>query len=285
MRKKLRDYDGLVKFKRTVVGYLTGKRGKSWLDVLSAFPIFSPLSVGNYRSNTELTIQAVNQTFPVLRDLTRYLQGDLLAIKDIRSFPKNDIELKAVEDLSALFDKFGSDKSNHHTYHYFYGAALCRLQKVDALFEVGLGTNNTDVVSNMGRHGKPGASLRAFREFLPNANIFGADIDKRILFSEEKISTFYVDQTSQDTFTALGENLPEEMDMIIDDGLHSPNANILTLKFGLEKVRVGGWVVIEDIRLASLPVWQVVSALLPENYESHIYDAEGIALFAVQRIS
>ena len=42
--------------------------------------------------------------------------------------------------------------------------------------------------------GKPGASLRVWRDYFPNAIIYGADIDKDILFAEERIKTFYIDQ-------------------------------------------------------------------------------------------
>ena len=45
-----------------------------------------------------------------------------------------------------------------------------------------MGTNNPNLVSTMGSSGRPGASLYAFKEYLPNAIIYGADIDKDILF-------------------------------------------------------------------------------------------------------
>lgn len=154
---------------------------------------------------------------------------------------------------------------------------------VSQLLEIGLGTNHLDVVSNMGRQGQPGASLRAFRDFLPGANLIGADIDRRILFEEERIATFYVNQTDADTFEMLGRNLPARIDFIIDDGLHSPNANLHTVRFGLERLAEGGWMVVEDIRLQALPVWQLVSALLPDDYESFIFNANGIGLFAVHK--
>ena len=69
-------------------------------------------------------------------------------------------------------------------------------EEISNLLEIGLGSNNTDLVSSMGKEGKPGASLRAFRDFCINAEVIGADIDKRILFKEDRIKTFYVDQTN-----------------------------------------------------------------------------------------
>ena len=39
----------------------------------------------------------------------------------------------------------------------------------------------------MGSEGVPLASLRAWRDYFKNANIYGADIDKGILKDEERI--------------------------------------------------------------------------------------------------
>lgn len=274
-----------VDLKRALMGRLSGKRGHSRLDILSTFPIFSPISVGNYKLNSELTIQSINETIPLLLDLVVSVGGRQTPVESITMCPQTSEEKFAVERLKLLLDSYGSDKANHHNYHYFYGTALYRMGQVSELLEVGLGTNNLDVVSNMGRKGRPGASLRAFRDFLPGANLLGADIDRRILFSEDRIKTFHVDQTDALTFQLLGCNLPKKIDFIIDDGLHSPNANLQTLRFGLERLSVGGWIVIEDIRLNALPVWQLVAALLPEQYESMIFEASGMGMFAVQKKS
>src|SRR5262249_16105280 len=135
------------------------------------------------------------------------------------------------------------------------------------LFEIGLGTNNPDVVSTMGPSGKPGASLRAFRDFCPNAQVFGADIDRPILFDEDRIRTYYVDQTKFSSFDELYSNLSGGMfDLVIDDGLHSPNANIATMLFALKILKPSGFFIVEDICSSSIPIWQVVAAILPENY-------------------
>ena len=136
----------------------------------------------------------------------------------------------------------------------------------------------------MGTEGQPGASLRAFREFLPRAEIYGADIDRRILFEDERIHTFFLDQTNPQSFDVLGASIPTDFDLIIDDGLHSPNANIATLSFGLGKLKIGGWLVVEDIAPPALPLWRVISAILPEEYESHIVSAKEAILYSVRRL-
>ena len=65
------------------------------------------------------------------------------------------------------------------------------------MIECGIGTNNPNIPSSMGIKGKPGASLRMWRDFFPNATVIGVDIDKNILFSETRIQTFQCDQTDK----------------------------------------------------------------------------------------
>lgn len=73
------------------------------------------------------------------------------------------------------------------------------------------------------------------------------------------------------------------IDLIVDDGLHAPNANLAVLVFGLEKLSHDGWLVIEDIPERAVPLWEVVAALLADTDASHLLRAEGALAFAVQR--
>jgi hypothetical protein len=103
------------------------------------------------------------------------------------------------------------------------------------------------------------------------------------LFEEERIKTFYVDQTDQKTLHALGEIIEDSFDLIIDDGLHSPNANLAVLLFGIKKLKPNGWLVIEDIKPKSIPVWQIIAALFPLNYQPFlITDKFGSVVFIVK---
>jgi cephalosporin hydroxylase len=151
------------------------------------------------------------------------------------------------------------------------------------IFEIGLGTNNVDVVSTMGTHGKPGASLRAFREFQKNCSIYGADFDKRILFKENRIQTFFVDQTNVKTFKNLQLKIGSNFDLMIDDGLHSPNANLNSLYFFLKNIKVGGYAVIEDININTEPIWNIVSQLIKFNFISAFIKTKTACMFIVKR--
>jgi hypothetical protein len=128
-------------------------------------------------------------------------------------------------------------------------------QKAIRLFELGLGTNNLDVLSNMGPQGRPGASLRGWRDYFPYGQIYGADIDKRILFEDSRIKTFYCDQTDPQTIAELWSNpeLNENFDIIIEDGLHTFDANICFFENSIHKLNKGGLYIIEDIYGPNIP--------------------------------
>jgi hypothetical protein len=187
-------------------------------------------------------------------------------ILDMQDFKNNN-----QEKLGSLFNKFGSDKSAKHDYYIFYSYILSNIglnSKLNIL-EIGLGTNNPTLISNMGINGKPGASLRAFKEFLPNSSIYGADIDKNILFNEDRIKTTYVDQLNEETFKNIDSFGDIKYDLIVDDGLHSIGANLNTLIFALNKIKKNGWVVIEDIYL--IDNWNVIDFILSKNNEYEIF--------------
>lgn len=153
-------------------------------------------------------------------------------------------------------DKGSTDIVNSwHNYTTFYYLIFKHLQnKSIRLFELGLGTNNTDIPSNMGSNGRPGASLYGWAEFFPNAKIFGADIDSSILFNIENIRTFFCDQTSSSSIQTLWSHgdLNENFDIIIDDGLHEFDANVCFFENSIYKLNVNGIFIIEDIHVNSI---------------------------------
>lgn len=157
-------------------------------------------------------------------------------------------------DLCYLLFKYGSDKTSlkdWHNYSLLYSELFRDYQfSAKNILEIGIGTNYLDVKSSMGLNGKPGASLRAFRDFFKNANIIGADIDTRILFEEPRINTYYVDQTKRDTLIDLVSHFHEPFDILIDDGLHEAFANKNCFEFFFpDWIQPGGLYIIEDIHI------------------------------------
>jgi hypothetical protein len=274
---------GVRSARRFLQGSIVGVRSN--YEIATALAAFSPNSPGSIEAITDLALQSAQQTFPLICSLVKAVSPSLITPEPIESLFTPEASRNGSAELAALFNQYGSDKSSVHDYHLLY-AALLGPRRSDPLrlLEIGLGTNNPNVVSTMGPSGRPGASLRAFRDFFPNAQVFGADIDRRILFDEDRIRTYYIDQTRSSSFDELYSNLADRMfDLVIDDGLHSPNANIATMLFALKILGPSGFFIVEDISSSSIPIWQVVAALLPENYNPKVIQAKGGLLFVIQK--
>ena len=172
--------------------------------------------------------------------------------KQAVNFLTRDILQLPPTDLCKLMAENGSDKAgewHNYTLYFDHLFAGFRESKFN-LLEVGVGTNHTDVPSSMGINGVPGASLRAWRDYFSHANVYGADVDRRILFHEDRISTLFVDQTNPHSIDQMWRLLPAEpFAIIIDDGLHTFEANKNLLAASLGKLSPGGFYVIEDISL------------------------------------
>jgi hypothetical protein len=109
----------------------------------------------------------------------------------------------------------------------------------------------------MGVPGRPGASLRGWRELFPHAHVYGADVDTTILFEEDRIKTFRCDQLDEESIRVLWSqpDLQAGMDIIIEDGLHTFEANVSFLEGSVERLRTGGIYVIEDIATDMVDRW------------------------------
>jgi len=165
-----------------------------------------------------------------------------------------------------------SSKHNYTTFYY----SIFNPIRMDTLrvFELGLGTNNVHLPSSMGANGRPGASLFGWNEFFPNSMIFGADIDKDILFQTEKIKTFYCDQLNVDAIVQMWNEpvLAQPFDIIIEDGLHEYKANVCFFENSIHKLAVNGYYIIEDVKTNMLPAWHAKVKEWSTKYSNLVFD-------------
>ncbi len=186
-----------------------------------------------------------------------------------------DFDATLPTELCELMGKYGSDKGNKnlnispHNYSTLYFKLFNTIKNKNLrIFELGLGTNNVNIPSNMGANGKPGASLRAWADFFPNSLIFGADIDKDILFEADRIKTYYCNQLNPEDIRNLWNinELRENFDIIIEDGLHTPEANICFFENSIHKLKQGGYYIIEDIYIDTSVFENIIQSKWKKQY-------------------
>ena len=260
-------------------------RKTSKLNLLLTFSTFKPHGNQSYESFVPLLIKNINEVLPKIAEISE-LKNKVDVVNYLAFFEenKNKNSENIKEKLIENFNLRGSDKVSNN-YHIIYSCLLEDLKQNYTILEIGLGTNNPKIVSSMGIGGSPGASVRAFRDTFLNSYIYGADVDSDILFSEERLSTFFVDQNNLETFSNIPKLVNNKFDLIVDDGLHYQLSNLNTLIFALSNLNKDGYFIIEDIGVWTIDTWKVVKNLVPNTFESRIIQmTETNFIFLVKKI-
>ncbi len=248
-------------------------------EILDLTDMFSSDS-HNWDLYPEINLKAANLFPTQLRSL-------LISEKEIES--GEDYKDPATSELLKLiFKGNGTDKWNVHDYYNIYSYIFEKLGRKSQkkLLEIGIGTNDPDICSTMGPDYKPGGSLRSYAQFLPFWKIYGADIDEKILFTEDRIKTSFVDQLRLETYSDMCRNLGERaFDVIIDDGLHNVSANLNTVIFALNSLNPKGYLIVEDISAKRLPAWQVIDSIVSrrEGIETHIIRTKAAHIYLLHK--
>jgi len=155
-------------------------------------------------------------------------------------------------DISQIINKYGSDK-DRNGYVPLYHTLFDKMKKDPLNFlEIGIGTMIPDVCSSMVGYGigdyKPGASLRSWRDYFTNSNIYGFDIQPDTQFTEDRIRTFLCDSTNSSSVKESIDKLNNIIfDVIIDEGSHYFAHQLRTLENMFPHLKENGIYVIEDI--------------------------------------
>lgn len=177
-------------------------------------------------------------------------------------------------DLAAVFTSNQSDKSTYSNYHVLYSHIFNLLGKNSALHILEFGLDK-----------RPGGSLYAFREYLPNANMCGTTDDSSRLFTDERIQTLLVDQYILSNFMAIPNALADvQFDLIIENGGASITTMLNTILFALNNLNKGGWIVVEDIHIVEN--WRCIDYMLNDTklYETHLIRSDNAFTYAIHKL-
>ncbi len=126
--------------------------------------------------------------------------------------------------LEELFTKYGTDKGIWGYTEYYeklMGPPRLAIKKV---LEIGI-CGYRDIPNNV-----VGASLFVWRDFFPNATIYGVDNDSRFVFNDqERIITRCADAYNDAQMHEVMEQFGGDFDMIVDDAVHDPAPQIMLM--------------------------------------------------------
>lgn len=153
-----------------------------------------------------------------------------------------------VTPLCELGLKYRTDKCPQLRHSYtpvYYNLFKDKKDSVKKLLEIGIGT-----IWSM-KHIEDytvGASHKMWRDFFPNAQIYGIDIDPKVIFQEERIETYLMDSTKGRNIRHLIRKIGSDLDIVIDDGPHGTRTQLILAKTLLPLLTGDFIYIIEDSR-------------------------------------
>jgi hypothetical protein len=142
--------------------------------------------------------------------------------------------------LSFLGRKYGTDKvDNNHMYkglNYF------------DIYQRYIGPKRFEVKTFVEIGVKDGNSLRVWKEYFPNAIIYGIDIDPNCnSIKEDRIEIIIGDQNDDTFLQSLVEKFNNTIDILLDDGSHITRHQIKTFEYLYPCINKNGFYIIEDL--------------------------------------
>lgn len=147
-------------------------------------------------------------------------------------------------NLNFLALKHGTDKYGHGYIEFYKKHFQTFRKKKLNILEIGVG--GYDVPR------KGGDSLRMWKDYFPNSNIFAIDIYDKSALQEKRIKIFRGSQNDPEFLLSVASQIGN-IDIIIDDGSHQNAHVITTFKTLFPCLADNGYYVIEDIHTSYWP--------------------------------
>lgn len=149
--------------------------------------------------------------------------------------------------LCKIANKYGTDKCpqvGHHYTEIYYELFKYKRKKVKKVLELGIGSR--EVMQWVPEHYQTGASLLMWRDFFPNAQIYGADIHPSTIFQSDRITTFMINTKKEIHLKKLISQTGADLDLVIDDGPHDKRSQVRTAQILLPLLKKDCLYIIED---------------------------------------
>jgi len=178
-------------------------------------------------------------------------------------------------ELCELAEKYGADKCpqiGHQYTPFYYELFKDKRNDIKKVFEFGVGNmRQYKFIPNY----TVGASLHMWRDFFPNAQIYGGDIVPESVFKDERLETFLCDERDKEQVIELIKKVGEDIDIFIDDASHHVHDQRFLCETVMPLLKKDVIYIIEDTRrhrmlAKQLPQYDCVGAkLLPNTRIKH----------------
>ena len=220
----------------------------------------------NYTKKTKELEREFKRLLEVEKKYNDLYDENKLLRKQIKLLKNDKIPQSEHFSLSKCALDYGLDKimrfkDGKHVFGHNFISSYNKLFKdydideVEDVFEIGIGCLEK---GQMGGHNgtitkygyKTGNSLRMWRDYFINANIHGIDIYKEaMIYDEDRIITYICDQSNKEQLNKLlKDDIKKKMDIIVDDGSHELNHQIISFEILTPYLKKGGIYVIECIQ-------------------------------------
>ncbi len=190
-------------------------------------------------------------------------------------------------DLNGIAELYPSDKCKRYGHDYIpgYTELFSNIRyKVKNLIEIGIGCLGHETAMKRGCNYRSGNSLRMWRDYFTNANIYAIDIfEAGMIYNEERMTTFVADQSNANDLKRVMDQIGNNIDVIVDDGSHIAEHQRFSFEFLEKYLQAGSIYVIEDIQPAYIEAFRSLSIFSPdfakmlkESYDIKFIDTRSV---------
>lgn len=153
-----------------------------------------------------------------------------------------------MKTLAQIYDPTISDKDTNHSYITdVYEELFAPYRQI------------TSTILEIGAY--DGGSLFMWKEYFPNAMVYGIELTKRVEINDSRIKQIIASGYLPETL----ELIPKELDIAIDDGPHTPESQITFMELYLKLIKPNGLLIIEDIAIGNV---DVIIKHIPESHKT-----------------
>jgi hypothetical protein len=144
--------------------------------------------------------------------------------------------MENINQMEYLGKKYGTDKVTSHGYHRFYNKELLEYKNMKEFGILEIGVENFN-------------SIDMWKEFFPNAFIYGIDI--KCNYEDNRIKIYKTDQTNLINLRNIQNDIKHPIYFINDDGSHIPQHQLISFDYLFSNVlQDGGTYIIENIEVS-----------------------------------